>query len=132
MWECLIVGDSIAVGTQRFRPECAVYAKGGYNSGQWNKSFSDKFPLEAKTVVISLGSNDHAGVKTEAELIRIRRASFADRVFWIVPAIKPHIQDIVKRVAESYGDTVIPIKSLEKDKVHPSWNGYKDIAERSK
>ena len=88
--------------------------------------------LEAKTVVISLGSNDYAGVKTEAELIRIRRATFADKVFWIVPAIKPHIQDIVKRVAESYGDTVIPIKSLQQDQVHPSWNGYKDIAERTK
>ena len=132
MIDCLILGDSIAVGTQQFRPECVVYAKSGYNSGQWNKSFSDRLPLEAKTVIISLGSNDHAGVKTEAELIRIRQATVADRVFWIVPAIKPDIQAIVKRVAESYGDTVIPIKGLQKDQVHPSWNGYKDIAERSK
>ena len=97
-----------------------------------NKSFSDRLPLEAKTVIISLGSNDHAGVKTEAELIRIRQATVADRVFWIMPAIKPDIQAIVKRVAESYGDTVIPIKGLQKDQVHPSLNGYKDIAERSK
>ena len=132
MIDCLILGDSIAVGTQQFRPECVVYAKSGYNSRQWNKSFSDRLPLEAKTVIISLGSNDHAGVKTEAELIRIRQATVADRVFWIMPAIKPDIQAIVKRVAESYGDTVIPIKGLQKDQVHPSWNGYKDIAERSK
>ena len=132
MWECLIVGDSIAVGTQRFRPECAVYAKGGYNSGQWNKSFSDKFPLEAKTVVISLGSNDHAGVKTEAELIRIRRASFADRVFWIVPAIKPHIQEIVKDIAHKNGDIIVSITRLQPDGIHPSWAGYKNIAENTK
>ena len=127
----MIIGDSIAVGTANVRKECVSYSIGGYNTWQWNRDYL-KNDLTANTVIISLGSNDHAGVKTEAELIRIRRASFADRVFWIVPAIKPHIQVIVKRVAESYGDTVIPIKSLEKDQVHPSWNGYKDIAERSK
>lgn len=32
MLECLILGDSIAVGTHQARPECAVYARGGINS----------------------------------------------------------------------------------------------------
>ncbi len=38
MLECLIMGDSIAVGTKMFAPkECVSYSKGGYNTWQWNK-----------------------------------------------------------------------------------------------
>ena len=29
MIDCMILGDSIAVGTARERPECVAYAKGG-------------------------------------------------------------------------------------------------------
>ena len=68
MLECLIVGDSIAVGTATARPECVAYAKGGINSYQWLNKNIDKTPLIAKTVIISLGSNDHKYVKTESEL----------------------------------------------------------------
>jgi len=124
MLECLIVGDSIAVGTATARPECVAYAKGGINSYQWLNKNIDKMPLTAKTVIISLGSNDHKYVKTESELEAIRELTKADRVYWILPAIKPDIQEIVRKVAAKNGDTVLPITSLQKDGVHPSWAGY--------
>jgi lysophospholipase L1-like esterase len=128
----LILGDSIAVGTHQARPECVAYAKGGWNTGQWNRDYL-KNDLTAKTVIISLGSNDHKGVKTKAELQRIReKVGVATRVFWILPAIKPEIQAIVKSMAEEYGDTVLPITRLQKDGVHPSWAGYKQLAEKTK
>jgi lysophospholipase L1-like esterase len=132
MLDCLIVGDSIAVGTATARPECVAYAKGGINSYQWLNKNIDKTPLIAKTVIISLGSNDHKYVKTESELRAIRDLTKADRVYWILPAIKPDIQDIVRNVAAQYGDTVLPITRLQKDGVHPSWAGYKELGEKTK
>ena len=132
MLDCLIIGDSIAVGTAMARPECVSYAKGGWNTWQWNRDYL-KNDLTAKTVIISLGSNDHKGVRTKAELQRIReKVGVNTRVFWILPAIKPEIQDIVKEMAKEYNDTVLPITRLQKDGVHPSWAGYKELAEKTK
>lgn len=128
MLDCLILGDSIAVGTHQFKPECQMVAKGGINSHQWNTKYSKNL-VPAKTVIISLGSNDHDGVNSFRELLAMRRNVSAEKVFWIMPAIKPHVRGMVEIIANNYGDTVLPIKYLQKDGVHPSWRGYKDIAE---
>lgn len=140
MIDCLIIGDSIAVGTHQARPECVAYAKGGWNTWQWNKEFL-KNNLSAKTVIISLGSNDHKGVRTKAELQRIReKIGVNSKVFWILPAgnlkasgvdIKD-IQEIIIQMAKEYGDIVLPINRLQPDKIHPSWAGYKEIANATK
>jgi len=132
MLECLIMGDSIAVGTHQFKQECVAYAKGGINSKQWLDKNVGKSPYIAKTVIISLGSNDHQYVKTESELETIRELTKADRVYWILPAIKPNIQEIVKTVAARHGDTVLPITRLQPDGIHPSWAGYKELVEKTK
>ena len=140
MLECLIIGDSIAVGTHKYRPECVAYAKGGINSYQWVNQNIGKMPLQAKTVIISLGSNDHKNVKTVKELRTIRELTKADRVFWILPhgnhpKSNVSIQDIqamVKLVADEYSDTVLPITRVQADNVHPSWAGYKDLANKTK
>jgi len=131
MLECLIVGDSIAVGTQQFRQECALVGKGGINTWQFNKNYAQKIQ-PAETVIISLGSNDHDGVNSFKELLAMRQRVEGKRVFWIMPAIKPHIQDVVQIIAKNFGDTVLPITRLQPDKVHPSWAGYKELAEKSK
>lgn len=131
MLDCLILGDSIAVGTHQFRRECAAYAKGGWNTWQWNRDYL-RNDLQAKTVIISLGSNDHSGIKTLKELETMRAKVKADKVFWILPAVKEPIQNIVKEIAQRYGDTVLPITRLQKDGIHPSWAGYKEIAEKTK
>lgn len=140
MLECIIVGDSIAVGTHQFRPECVAYAKGGINSWQWVNKNIGNMPLVAETVIISLGSNDHKGVKTVTELRTIRDMTKAKRVFWILPSgVHPKnnvpvedIQAMVRLVAEENGDIVLPVTRLQKDGIHPSWAGYKDIAEKTK
>jgi len=131
MIDCMIVGDSIAVGTHQYRPECVAYAKGGINSYQWNKQNSNK-NLTAKTVIISLGSNDHTGVRTLWELQQLRARVESARVFWILPAIKPDVQEMVRIVARDHGDVILPISNLQADKVHPSWAGYKKLAEQTR
>ena len=139
MLDCLIVGDSIAVGIHQQRPECASYAHSGWNSWQWNKRYKDA-SLNAKTVIISLGSNDHQHVRTIWELQQLRNKTQADRVFWVLPAgnLKASgvdirdIQRMVRSVAEQYGDTVLPITRLQQDNIHPSWAGYKEIAEKTR
>jgi len=130
MIDCLILGDSIAVGIHRQLPECESLSKGGWNTFQWNRDYL-KNDLTAKTVIISLGSNDHKGIKTKTELQRIRE-KVNGRVFWILPAIKPNIQDIVRDISKEYGDTVIPIDHVQSDGVHPSLKGYKQIAKSIK
>lgn len=139
MIDCMILGDSIAVGVAQQRPECVAYAKGGWNTWQWNRDYL-KNDLSAETVIISLGSNDHKHVHTEAELIKLRDKVKGKRVFWVLPAgnLKAsnvsinYIQLTVKEVAAKYGDVVLPITRLQPDGIHPSWAGYKDIAAKTK
>ena len=139
MLECLILGDSIAVGVAQFRPECVAYAKGGINSRQWVNSYITK-DLAADIVIISLGSNDHIGVKTVRELRTIRELTKAKRVFWILPSgVHPKnnvpvndIQQMVRLVADEYSDIVLPVTRLQADGIHPSTAGYKELANNTR
>lgn len=137
MLECLILGDSIAVGTAMARPECVSYSKGGWNSWQWNKDYLEKAKSQpAKTVIISLGANDHKGVKTEQELRKMREAVKGDRVFWIDPGQdrKPVPHTAIMQIAKEYGDTVLlrPKNHMSADGIHPTGRGYKEIASQTR
>ena len=136
MLECIVLGDSIAVGTHLQRYECVSYSKGGINTWQWNKSYSDK-DLNARTVIISLGTNDHKGVKTEQELLTMRNKVKASKVFWIMPPCndkfcKPNVNEIVKKIAEANGDVIIGTDRVQLDGIHPSWAGYRELANKTK
>ena len=136
MLECLIIGDSIAVGTKMFAPkECVSYAKGGFNTWQWNRKWGS-FKLEANKLVISLGTNDHRGVNTYKELSKIRYRVSAAKVVWIMPPCnakfcKPSVNATVKEIARNYGDTIISTEFVQPDHIHPSWRGYKDIVRKA-
>ncbi len=136
MIDCLILGDSIAVGVAQVRTECVSYSTGGYNTWQWNKKYGDKV-LASPTVIISLGTNDHKGVKTLNELTDMRSRVTAQNVYWIMPPCnekfcKPEVNEWVKTVANTNGDTIITTNRLQKDAIHPSWEGYKELARKIK
>jgi lysophospholipase L1-like esterase len=132
MIECIVAGDSIAVGVANVRKECVAYAKGGINSKQWVDKNIQNMPLQAKHVIISLGSNDHKYIKTETELRTIRQLTKADRVYWVMPSDKfPKQQEAVWHIANEYHDTILKTERMQADNVHPSWAGYKEIAKAS-
>jgi lysophospholipase L1-like esterase len=137
MIDCMIIGDSIAVGVAMVRKECVSHSRGGWNSWQWNKDYLAKASAEpVKTIIISLGANDHKGVKTEAELRKMRQAIKGARVFWISPGMerKPVPQEAIERIAKEYGDTVLPRpqEHMSADGIHPTGKGYKQLAEQTK
>lgn len=135
MLECMVIGDSIAVGTSYFRKECITVAKSGINSTNWNKLHLNKIQ-PSKSVIISLGSNDYKGIKTYDNLLTLRKKIAGAKVYWIMP--NEHIKHIarkdVERVAMEFGDIMVerPLKMMSPDGIHPTFAGYKDIANRTK
>jgi len=134
MFECLILGDSIAVGLHNVRKECVAYAKGGINTWQFNKQFPGEF--FSNSVIISLGSNDHKHIKTRKELEALRKRVLAkDKVIWILPSgnlkasgvdIKD-INSIIMEIANANGDMVVAPnpQHMSKDGIHPTGKGYR-------
>lgn len=133
MLDCLIIGDSIAVGSHMFRKECAAYAKGGITSHGWDKAYGSN-NLSSETVIISLGTNDWEKANTVGKLTEIRKKISAKKVFWIAPhqGSKPKAYADVNQVAGMFGDTVITTERYQPDKIHPSWAGYKELMEKTR
>ena len=136
MLECLILGDSLAVGVGQIRQECTTRAKSGINSYDyvnrhiWHANGNN----QAKTIIISLGSNDTQKINTFEELDTLRQLVKADRVYWILPAIKEDKRKAVWAVANKYHDHVIETRNhdLSPDRVHPTGKGYKTISNQTK
>ena len=132
MIECLILGDSIAVGVAQHRTDCVAHAKVGITSQKWNQVYG-KINLEAKTVIISLGSNDSNADLTHKEITALRKRISEDtQVFWVLPARNHRMQQAIYIVAEDFRDGVVSIKTTAKDGVHPTANEYKRLAEVTK
>lgn len=136
MIECLVLGDSLAVGIGQVRTECVIQAKSGINSYDyvnrhiWHTNGNN----QAKTIIISLGSNDTAKINSFEEFDTLRQLVKADRVYWILPAIKEDKRKAVWAVANKYHDHVIETRNheLSPDRVHPTGKGYKNIADQTK
>jgi lysophospholipase L1-like esterase len=133
MIDCLIIGDSIAVGAHQYRQECVSYSKGGITSHGWDKRYGTN-NLTAATVIISLGTNDWEGANTYRKLREIREKIQAQRVFWISPnqQSRPQVYQDVSTIAGMFGDTVIWTNRYQKDNIHPSWAGYRELIEKTR
>jgi lysophospholipase L1-like esterase len=132
MLECLILGDSIAVGVSQIRTECVAIAKSGINSTDWNKKHINQIK-PANTTIISLGSNDWDG-KTYDNLRKMRK-EIDGRVYWILPSAtrKPKERQAVLDVANEFSDFIIERpKEMSPDGIHPTYRGYAEIARETK
>jgi lysophospholipase L1-like esterase len=133
MFECIIAGDSIGVGIANVKKECVAYVQGGINSKQWLDKNIKNTPMIANHVIISLGSNDAYVKDTEAELRVIRKLTSASRVYWVMPSDKfPKAQSAVWHVANENNDIILRTNRMQTDNIHPSWAGYKELAEKAR
>ena len=129
MIECLILGDSIAVGIGQMRPECVVQAKSGINSEDYANGLYRHFVLtESKKTIISLGSND-GYVESYGPMLALRELISGD-VIWILSANNEESRYAALVIAKQFGDSVVDTRAypLSKDGVHPTGTGYKMIA----
>jgi hypothetical protein len=131
MLECLIMGDSIAVGIAQQRPDCVVEAKVGINSMDYvNGLYFFYAVTPAKTTVISLGSNDWDTSETYPVLVTLRD-EIKGPVLWILPARNDEARNVMLTIARERGDAVADTRAwpLSPDGVHPSAKGYRGLAQ---
>ena len=130
MLECLIMGDSIAVGIAQQRQECTVEAKIGVNSLDYvNGLYFFYAVTPAKTTVISLGSNDFDNSQTYP-VLTVLRDEIPGAVLWILPARNMEARNIMLAIARERGDAVADTRAwpLSHDGVHPTAAGYRGLA----
>lgn len=126
--DCLILGDSIAVGVAQNLPQCEMVAKVGLNTDQMLRRSTHWI---SDTVIISLGSNDNFPIPIEFDILRkFRKTIESKRVFWIMPNINPAARAIIREIARDYGDFLIDAHHYDKspDRIHPTAKGYREIA----
>lgn len=139
MLECLIIGDSIAQGVANVRTECVDYSHVGWTSAQVNRQYRTT-NLDANTVIISLGTNDHRYIDTYEQLSVLRSRINARRVIWIMPAaVNPRsganisiIQASIESIAGANGDAILTIPRPMADRYHPTGRGYQQLARRTR
>ncbi len=125
MIDCLILGDSIAVGIGSVSPKCETIAKVGINSK--NFVVSRKYIPSAKTTVISLGSND--GNANFSKYLNNLRKKISGKVIWIISNNNAKARDITLTIARKHGDGVIYLSQFSSaDGVHPK--SYSSIASK--
>jgi hypothetical protein len=125
MIECLILGDSIAVGVGSVSPKCETIAKVGINSK--NFVVSRKYIPAAKTTVISLGSND--GNADFSKYIKALRKKVSGKVVWILSNNNAKSRNIVLNIARQNGDSVVYLSQFKSaDGVHPK--SYSSVAKK--
>jgi hypothetical protein len=126
MIECILLGDSIAVGLRPHLP-CILQAQVGRNSHHQSVIIRN---ITAKSVIVSLGSNDVGDpmlMKNQLRHLRIiRRNIDADKVIWILPYHNQGHENI-RRVAAENGDGLLDLINFRtNDGVHP--RNYKEVA----
>ena len=131
MLDCIILGDSIAVGVGQARPDCSVAAVSGITSERYVQIFPGM--RHVRTAVISLGVNDGEGAATAENLTRLRGGVSADVVYWLLTGGNPRARDAVRAVAGRFGDRLIDAAPLTgADHVHPDRAGYARLADETR
>lgn len=125
MIDCVVLGDSIAVGIGSVSPQCQTIAKVGINSK--NFVVSNRYIPKAKTTIISLGSND--GNADFSKYLRELRKRASGKVIWILSANNDKARQIALNIARQNGDSVVYLSSFATaDGIHPK--SYSSVAKK--
>jgi hypothetical protein len=113
--QCLLLGDSIAVGLAGQFSRCAARARVGLPSGAIVRLAA--YAPSAEWAAISAGSNDPANWALRGNLEAIRAQVRANRFIWIVPR-NARAAAAVRAVAGEHGDASVAF-AAGRDGVHP-------------
>ena len=131
MLDCIVLGDSLAVGVGQARPECEVIALTGITSERYVQIFAGA--RQARTAVISLGVNDGDGIATVNNLSLLRGRVAAETVYWLLTGNNQRIREAVRSVAGRFGDRLIDVSPLTgADHIHPDRVGYARLASETR
>ena len=123
MFECLVLGDSIAVGVGQNLPTCETIAKVGLSSSQVLASVKK---VSKDLVVVSVGSNDPRNPELLRNVRALRAKLDAKYVIWLLPYDRS-AAGAVREVASSYRDYLLDLRNYDtNDGVHPK--NYKELA----
>ncbi|QJU59910.1 hypothetical protein HL653_21110 [Sphingomonas sp. AP4-R1] len=130
MTDCLLLGDSIALGLAAALKAggiaCDVAARVGARSADLSRQIAAVG--SRPVVVLSAGTNDPPRADLEANLIGSRMALGRARVVWILPYRRQSAY-AVTRIAFRFGDDVVDLAQLpSRDRIHPA--SYRALAER--
>jgi hypothetical protein len=125
--DCIVLGDSIAVGVGQARPDCQTIAVSGITSEHYVQMFGGA--PQARTAIISLGVNDGDASATGDNLAKLRGRIVADTVYWLVSGTNQRIRDTIRAIAGRFGDRLIDVAPLAgADHIHPDRVGYARLA----
>ena len=118
----------MAAGVAAFRPDCLDDTKVGISTSAYLRAHTTT--VDAETVLISLGVNDgEADLGTADRLAGLRMRITASRVFWILPARPETIRQIVRDIAQAFGDRLIETRGYTgSDGLHLAPHTYRTIA----
>lgn len=115
---CLVAGDSIALGLSDHIPGCVVNAKAGLPSGDIVERVK-----AADVTVLSAGSNDPHNPRL-VDNLKAMRAKACGRVVWVVPA-NHTAAAAVSRIAMANRDKIVAFVPGP-DRIHPA--SYSNLA----
>ena len=129
MIQCIMIGDSIAVGVGQARPECETIARVGISSARYVATMLPRGRTSAGTAVISLGVNDGDTTGTLDNLREVRSRIDAPAVVWLLPGLKEDVRDMIRTVAAENNDRTLDTRpQVGRDHLHPTGRGYETIA----
>lgn len=128
MAHCILIGDSIAVGLAGALKAsgylCGLAARVGASAANLPGQIAQVGLSRA--AIISVGTNDAAGVDLSANLLAARMALGKMRVVWLLPYRRSTAYTIT-RVAFRFGDDVVDLAGLpSRDHIHPA--NYRALA----
>lgn len=133
---CVFIGDSIAQGVAVYRPECQNQAVQGRTTAQTLLRIH-QIPHKADNVLISVGSNDGRirlrELRSQVQTLRAELAQYC--VTWLLPPSNETARKVIVETAAQYGDVVIDVRpqvNTRQDPVHPSRQGYQQLAAKTR
>ena len=117
--DCLVLGDSIAVGISTEMPSCRSISRVGITSQTFSRNMQSD--IISNNVVISLGANDT--LDNYHSLFSIRSRIVADRVVWVLPLRAKegsNYSNNILNLVSFFGDSIVNSRPFTNGRdIHP-------------